>query len=169
MGERMAESIEKKPDDAGHIVFLAVIAIVTGVYLWDVVSVSTHINNVILIMPLACLILALASVLLISSIVARSRRGGSLVGLDDEPRIASQSRADVRRALVLLGGLGAYTWLYEMIGLDVATFLFIVGAMPLLGIRGRVFVPAFAAIFTGIVVGGADLLLHYPMFTAILP
>lgn len=177
----MAERDEKEPNDLGHIAFVAVIALVTGAYLWDVVSVSTHINNIILVVPLAILLLVLAAALLVSSVIARSRGAGAQSPQEAPPEptdpsetatgaeIAAQSGDDIRRALVLLAGLGAYVWLYDVIGLDVATFIFVAGGMLLLGIRGRVFVPVFSTIFTVVVVGGADLLLHYPMFTVILP
>ncbi|MEE4119473.1 MAG: tripartite tricarboxylate transporter TctB family protein [Paracoccaceae bacterium] len=174
----MAERDEKEPNDLGHIAFIAVIALVTGAYLWDVVSVSTNINNIILVVPLAILLLVLAAVLLVSSVIARSR-GARAQEAPPEPadpsepsagaEIAAQSGDDIRRALTLLAGLGAYVWLYDVIGLDVATFIFVAVGMLLLGIRGRVFVPVFSTIFTLIVVGGADLLLHYPMFTVVLP
>lgn len=181
----MDEHDEKEPDDPGHIVFLAVVALITVAYLREVVTVSTHINNIILVVPLAILLLVLTAVLLAHGVVARRRAAGKAAPRDvtaapgarsgaepaAEPgaEIAAQSGDDIRRALVLLGALGAYTWLYDIIGLDVATFLFVAGGLLLLGIRGRVFVPVFATIFTVVVVGGADLLLHYPMFTAILP
>ncbi len=174
----MARRDEQEPNDAGHIAFVAAIALVTGVYLWDVLRVSTHINNIILVLPLGILLLVLAAVLLASSVMARRRGAGAQTppkapSEPSEPptgaEIAEQSGDDIKRALILLAGLGAYVWLYDIVGLDVATFIFVAGAMLLLGIRGAVFVPVFSAIFTVIVVGGADLLLHYPMFTAILP
>lgn len=179
----MAQRDQKEANDLGHVAFVALIALVTGAYLWDVVSVSTNINNIILVVPLAILLLVLAAVLLVSSAVARSRGGAAGTQSPQEsppeptapseppagPESAAQSGDDIRRALILLAGLGAYVWLYDVIGLDVATFIFVAGGMLLLGIRGRVFVPVFSAVFTLIAVGGADLLLHYPMFTAILP
>lgn len=157
----------------GHLAFICFVALVTGIYVADVLSVSTSTNNIILVVPLGILLLGLAAALVIGTargiLAAAAPDAPPEPPRQPEPGETIQTGRDLVRALILLAGLGVYVLIYGLIGLDVATFLFVLGALLLLEVRGWFFVPAFAAIFTVIVVGGADLLLHYPMFTLVLP
>jgi hypothetical protein len=159
----MTGKIIKRSVDWGHVAFISVIATIIGIYLLEVLSVSTNLNNIILVVPLALLLLVLVVVLIVGTL--RSEGEGQPHNGD----VADQEGGDLIRVMILLGGLGIYVTFYQYIGLDVATFAFVAGGLAVLGVRGWVFVPVFSAIFAVIVVGGADLLLHYPMYLAILP
>lgn len=169
--------------DWGHVAFASTMAAVTLAYLIDTVSTSMKTNNVLLVLPLAVLILALYVCLIVRSVkLERFRAANGLSATDTEGDGASraesgghspdgqtvQSPSDLRNALVLLIGLGAYVALFQIIGLDVATFLFVAGGLVLLGVRRPLFVVLYAAIFTLVVVGGARLLLYYPMHTVLI-
>lgn len=159
--------------DWGHLAFASVIAGVTAAYLYDVLQTSLHPNNILLVVPLSILVLALYLVLVVRAVTIE--RPGTAEpaapareAADSPDGTAPQTRGDLLRGLVLLLGLGAYVALFQTIGLDVATFLFTAGGLVLLGVRRPVFVAIYAAIFTVVVVGGARLLLYYPMHTVFL-
>lgn len=163
--------------DWGHLVFILGIATITVFYLVDVVSVSMNINNIILVLPLAILLLGLALIVIfrclhferVDTSDGSTNRGNAEPVVEQEKKMTAedlepeQSIENIVRAFFLLVGVGAYVALYEIIGLDAATFLFVLGSLFLLGVRGWLFVPFYSVIFTFIVVGGVNLLLSYPM------
>lgn len=160
--------------DWGHLTFATAMAVCTIVYVVDVISVSTHLNNTILVVPLSGLLISLYLILLARSVSinrANDLSGSEALGsADDAAEVGEeQSRLDLVKSMILLGALGVYAFTYEFIGLDVATFLFVAGALILLDVRRPLFIPLYAAAFTVVVIGGADWLLHYPMYTVILP
>lgn len=159
----------------GHIVFVIVIAAITGWYLQDTLSTSMNRNNVILVYPLSLLILVMSLIAIIKSIkisravtpipTTTSVSSAEKVGSTNEH---DQSPIDILKALALLGLLGGFVFSYNRIGLDVATFIFIVCGLLLLGYRRGLFILVYAIAFTFIVIGGAKLLLSYPMPTLLL-
>ncbi len=156
----------------GAIAFVLLIAVITGLYLFDTVSVSMNRNNVILVLPLSILVLALCALVIIRNI-RFSSPGQEKPTIDDgevDPASAEveQSLPDMFRALILLGLLGVYVFSYQVIGFDAATFIFIAVSLFLLGHRNWVFVLVYSLIFTLVVIGGAMWLLSYPMPMLIL-
>jgi uncharacterized membrane protein YhaH (DUF805 family) len=162
--------------ELGHLALIILIAVVTLFYLSDTLQVSRNTNNIILVVPLTLLILGLC--LLVVTQCVRFRRlnaiDDSAIGESDSGQEApdefeqEQSPVDLLRAFMLLLGVGVLVAVYPVIGLDTATLFFMVFALLLLGVRGWVFVPAYAAIFTFVVVGGASWLLPYPFATLLL-
>ena len=168
--------------DWGHIAFATVIAAITWWYFQDVTSTSMNRNNIILVYPLSLLILGLTGISIIRSIHIRrvpQETGSVKTKLDtlavakvedDGPQTNEQEQSpfDMVRALILLILLGGFVFSYSIIGLDVATFIFIVLGLLLLGYRRWWFVLVYALGFTFVVIGGATLLLSYPMHNVIL-
>ena len=168
--------------DWGHIAFATVIAGITWWYFQDVTSTSMNRNNIILVYPLSLIILGLSGISIIKSIRIRRepRETGPAKTQQDTLAVAEvekdgpqtneqeQSPFDMLRALVLLMLLGGFVFSYSIIGLDVATFIFIVLSLLLLGYRRWWFVLIYALAFTFVVIGGATLLLSYPMHNLIL-
>lgn len=152
----------------GHLALVAVIAGVTGFYLTDTVQVSRNTNNIILVVPLALLLLGLC--VLVFTQCIRLQKAGTPEPIaqpadESDNQEQEQSPMDLLRAFLLLMGVGALVIGYPLIGLDVATLLFMVFALVLLGVRGWLFIPIYAASFTLVVVGGASWLLPYPLPT----
>ena len=157
----------------GEFAFASFIAVVAAYYLYDITSVSMHTNNIILVVPLTLLLLALYVVLDFKCLtftpvdtadahtVAPSVDAAK--DADAAPNDAPQSRIDTIRAFVLLVGIGLYVSTSHLIGLDIATFMFVAASMYLLGVRGKILIPVYALIFTFVVIGGAHLLLYYPI------
>lgn len=152
----------------GHLALIAVIAGVTGFYLADTLQVSRHTNNIILVVPLSLLLLGLCLLVITQCIrLHKVRTPKPAAKPEDEPDglEQEQSSMDLLRAFLLLVGVGVLVMIYPLIGLDVATLLFMMFALLLLGVRGWLFVPIYAASFTWVVVGGASWLLPYPLPT----
>jgi len=151
--------------DWGHLTFIAVICGLTGFYLAEVLSVSRHINNVILVQPFSILVIVL-SILVVAGTIhfERTDNVDSQTGKTPaEKGDSTQTRADVIRSAVLLVGMGVYVGVYSFIGLDLSTFLFVAGALYLLGQRRLLFTLLYAAVFTVVIAGGARWMLPYPM------
>ncbi|MCE9665987.1 hypothetical protein LY622_21385 [Halomonas sp. M5N1S17] len=153
----------------GHLALVIVIAGVTGFYLADTLQVSRNINNIILVVPLAMLLLGLCLLVVTQCIRFRKhpvqKRATQLPNHERDELEQEQSPMDLLHAFLLLLGVGALVMSYPLIGLDVATLLFMIFALLLLGVRGWLFVPIYAASFTAVVVGGASRLLPYPLPT----
>jgi len=160
----------------GAIGFVLLIAVITGLYLFDTVSVSMNRNNVILVLPLSILVLLLSVVVIVRNIRFGSDdtdadsmpSAGDAEAADPASVEVEQSVPDMLRALVLLGLLGAFVFSYRIIGFDAATFIFIASSLVLLGHRNWLFVLLYSLIFTLVVIGGAMWLLSYPMPMLIL-
>ncbi len=156
----------------GAIGFVMAIAAVTGLYLFDTLSVSMNRNNVILVLPLSVLVLLLCVLVVIRNIRFESpdqaQQPEPAPESDTEPGEPEQSPANILRALILLSLLGGYVFTYEWIGFDIATFVFIALSLVLLGHRKPAFVLLYSLIFTLVVIGGAMALLSYPMPMSIL-
>jgi len=151
--------------DWGHLIFITVVSVLTAFYLAEVLSVSRHVNNTILVRPFSILVLGLCF-LAMAGTVHFERAAGDDVAADEtalEKGDSGQSRADVIRSIVLLAGLGVYVIAYPFLGMDLATFLFVAGTLLLLGERRPFFTLLYAVIFTVIVAGGARWMLPYPM------
>ncbi|WP_167855991.1 tripartite tricarboxylate transporter TctB family protein [Natronospirillum operosum] len=166
--------------DWGHLAFATVIAGITWWYFQDVTGTSMNRNNIILVYPLSLMILGLYGVTLIKSIRIHRTAGDAdttkpepdpaVAAEDDEPQTNEQEQSlfDMVRALILLLMLGGFVFSYNIIGLDVATFVFIALSLVLLGYRRWWFVLVYALVFTVFVIGGARFLLSYPMPTLFL-
>lgn len=162
----------------GHIAFATAIAGITWWYFQDVTGTSMNRNNIILVYPLSLLILGLYALTLIKSIHVERISCGSESTVSgtasteesDEPQTNEQEQStfDMVRALILLILLGAFVFSYNIVGLDLATFIFITLSLVLLGYRRWLFVVFYALAFTIVVIGGATFLLSYPMPTLIL-
>lgn len=155
--------------DWGHLAFLVAVTALTTMYMIHVLDVSRNLNNTILVVPVAVILLVIALFVLFGAL-RLERDGESQPEAQVEPDAEEadsgeyvQTRGDILRSFVLMVGMGAFVWLYPKLGLDLATFLFIFGALWLLGMRRPVFTLLYSAIFTLVVVGGAHWLLPYPM------
>lgn len=145
----------------GHIVFVTFIVAVCLSYLYDVLSVSLHIHNTILVVPSVGAVLLLYVWVVLSDV--RVRRLDANSDKDEISTAAGEDRTALTKSMVLMVAVGVYAFGYEHLGLDLASFVFMVVVLFLLGERRPIFVVGYAAIFTFIVVGGAHALLPFPM------
>lgn len=144
----------------GHIALLLIIGAFTLWFVADVVGVTTRLTNTILVVPLGALVIAAVLWELGVETVLRPRRTAPTAAVASE-------RVAVLRGMALLSLTAALAALYERIGLDIAAMLFLFGALLLLDTRQWLAKALFAALFGGLVAGGAAWLLPYPLPTAL--
>jgi hypothetical protein len=171
MAENVAERRYKV--DWAHLIFLLVIGGATLWYLCDAISVSTSIDNLLLVAPLSGVALALVVTLAIQCFssqgktVKREPKEGAMKEMG-----ASELRSTDVRALAKIGGvaaaLGAYVSLLNVIGFDVATWIFVVVVMLICGERRPWVLIIYPLAVAGILIGGFRAMLPFPMYTLIL-
>ena len=147
--------------DWGHIAFVTAIAVICLIYVIDTLSVSHHINNTILVVPAAGLILLLYVWVVISEI--RIRRVDPDVGNGQDQAISMEDKQALAKSIALMALTGAYVFFTEFVGLDIASFVFLILVLILLGERRPLFILCYALIFTLVVVGGTGALIPYPI------
>ncbi len=157
--------------DWGHLIFLAVIGAAVAWYLYDTISVSTDINNVLVVVPLCVLALILCVVILPQCVRREGRvvkrKSGGIAEMG-----ASEIRSSNRKHLLSIGGLavalGAYVFLLDAIGFDIATWLFALAAMLICGERRPLPLALYPLVTAIVLITAFRALLPYPMYTAIL-
>jgi hypothetical protein len=156
--------------DWGHLVFVTLIAAAVLWYLLDARSVSLRVNNLLLVQPLALVALALYLM-----IVPQCFRRADAEPVAKEPAVddpLAPALPTETRALIRIGILGAALGLFvfslNVVGFDVAIFLFAVATMAICGERRPVPLALYPLAVTLVVVYGFRALMPYPMVTAIL-
>ncbi|MEQ9071777.1 MAG: hypothetical protein RLO18_33890, partial [Gimesia chilikensis] len=148
----------------GHIAFATSLMAIAGIYMQDVLSVSMRINNVILITPTVILLFVLYLSLLVTEIhIQRADTAVQEVAKTEPEKTVYEKQRNARlillKTVAIMIGLGGYVFIYPLIGLDVATLLFMLFTLLVQGERRLSILGFYAVAFTAIVVGGARALL----------
>ena len=77
--------------------------------------------------------------------------------------IGTEDKQALAKPIALMALTGVYVVIIEFVGLDIASFAFLIVVLILLGERRPFFVLCYALIFTLIVVGGTGALIPYPI------
>lgn len=143
-----------------ELLFVAALAGLSGWYLWDAVSVSTRVANLILIAPGVTIILVLCLSVIVS-VLRHPRRAAppqdDALGTEAAPPPA---RSTVWRILALMVLVGLFVWMLPY-GFDVVTFGFVAGSLVLLGERNPLVIIGYPALFAALVVWGLRNTLSY--------
>lgn len=177
--------------DWGHLAFLAVLAAAVAWYLLDAMSVSLSINNLMLVAPLAVLALGLCVFVapqcfhrqaistagpaedLRATGAAPVRTGDVHV---DDVHVANMHVGDMHAGgssnPLLIGVvavvLGLYVSLLNVIGFDIASYLFVLAVMVICGERRPIPLLVYPVIVALVLVAGFRALLPYPMYTVLI-
>jgi putative tricarboxylic transport membrane protein len=132
---------------------LIALALLTGWYLYDAYSASTHVMNLILIVPLSSAIFVLCSI----EFVAQLRAPASPASgeLPEEPPLMSM----VPVILLFI----AYVLSLDFLGFDVGTMLFIAGFLLLQGERSIKWIAGYSLSFSLLTALFFSTMLPYPM------
>ncbi len=162
--------------DWGHLIVLALIAGATLWYILDARAVSTDTNNLLLIQPLS-----IATLILCAVIVPQCFRYADDARSDDEPVTTTEVKAsalmqpklptekvEVVKMLAFAALLGVFVFSLQVVGFDVAMFVFCVIGMAICGERRPLPLIVFPLIVTLVVIYGFRALMPYPMITTIL-
>ncbi len=157
--------------DWGHLVFLTVICGAVLWYLLDAISVSTSPHNLLLIAPLSVAVLVLAAFVVPQCFKqpdAAKKPGHHDIAVSGTKELQSSEARD----LLLIGGvaasLGAYVFLLNVIGFDIATWLFALAVMFTCGERRPFPLIVYPLVVAIVLISGFHALLPFPMYTVVL-
>ncbi|APX91553.1 hypothetical protein BWR19_00500 [Halomonas sp. 1513] len=158
--------------DWGHLLVVTVIAVICAAYLRDTLATSTHVNNILFVLPAVIIALMLCFAIL-PQIVRRADpdKGTSnkQTRLDVKPgeQATTQSWSELGWIALLIVCFGAYVYLLDRIGFDVASWLFITLGLFICGERRLLSLVIYPPIATTLIVVGFNALIPYPMYTLI--
>ena len=133
---------------------LLVLAVLSALYCYDAITASTHIYNLILVLPLTLIVIMLC----ISQFVATLRR-------EDEPPEPTESPATVWPTMLLFA---VYVLSLNWIGFDVGTCLFVGCFLFMQGERRWSWLVAYSVVFAFLVTSFFSQMLPYPMPTLLV-
>jgi type IV secretory pathway TrbD component len=154
--------------DWGHLAFVTVIAAATIWYLSDAMSVSMSVNNLLFIGPvgvfavLLCCAIAPQCFHRVGEVAPQQRRAKDITGMQE---LTVNSRKEGLQIGLLAASLGALVFLLDVIGFDVALWLFAIAVMLLCGERRPLMLAVFPLALAVLVVVGFRAMLPYPMYT----
>lgn len=156
--------------DYGHLALITLIAAAVFWYLLDARSVSLSINNLLLVQPVAIFALALYLFILPQCFHKVEARAAEKSVDEADPFAVklSTDRADVIRMAALGVSLGLMVFLLDVIGYDIAIFLFAAAAMAICGERRPLHLLGFSLVVTLVTIYGFRALISYPMPTTLL-
>ncbi len=141
-------------------------------YLYYVRSISDHINNIILIQP-SSILLILLGIYVIPKYIRfekeeRTQVAADQTTLEKEPKEdnfdTDQSSGSVILSVVMLGCLFLYILMSPLIGLEVATFLFVLISLVLLGEKRISILISYSFFMAFLISAGVHWLLPYPVY-----
>jgi len=158
--------------DRGHLVFVCAIAAAVAWYLFDTRSVSTSVNNLLLVEPVSLFALAMAALIIPQCFVRADHAENTEEKKEEEydplaPKLPTE-RAQVIKMLSLGVSLGVFVFALNVIGFDIAIFLFAMAAMAICGERRPLHLVLFSAAVAAAAIYGFRMLIPYPMYTVIL-
>src|SRR6202041_2754113 len=170
MRETMQTRSNNHKIDWGHLIFLLIIGGAILWYLLDAISVSTNIHNLLLVGPLS-----VAGLFLCLLIIPQCFKND---GAEVKPKghgMVVAGAADLqtsdKRNLLLIGGvavsLGAYVFLLNIIGFDIATWLFALSVMFICGERRPLRLIIYPILISVLLISAFRALLPYHMYTVI--
>jgi len=157
--------------DYGHLSLVGLMAAIVAWYLFDTRSVSTNVNNILLVQPVSIFALLMCALIVpqcfkrVTGAAAEPEKEGDYDPL--APKLPTERKEVIKMAL-LGGALGVFVFSLNIIGFDIAIFLFCVAAMAICGERRPLHLLAFSLIVTVVAIYGFKALIPFPMFTAIL-
>lgn len=144
----------------GHLILLTVIVGVIIAYLLDARATSLRVNNLLLVQPAAILGLILAAFVLPGIFPRKDAPEAS--------ETAGETKGDLFRVFVLIAALAGLAFTLEIIGFDIATFLFMVVGLFICGERRWWVILSFSAIFTVFLIYGYGTITPFPFPLTIL-
>ena len=146
----------------GHLALLMFISGVVIAYLLDARATSLRINNLLLVEPAAIIALILVAAVLPQCFRRVSRADGA-----DEPE-TTESLSELGKVGALAAAFGAFVLSPEIVGFDVATFLFTAIGVYICGERRLWVIALFSAVLTLVIIYGYQTMVPFPFPLSVL-
>lgn len=147
----------------GYLLFILAIVLGCLMYLADAIQSSSSIQNLILVVPAVLLVLILSVFQIFESITIKESKEST-----DTQAECDKSGASVGFILTFFAIFAAYLAGIYYIGFDIPTLAFMLVSIILHGERRWLYLIAYPALFTYMIVSGMKLLLSFPVPTVIL-
>jgi len=157
--------------DWGHLAFLTLIAAAVLWYLFDARSVSLKANNLLLVQPLAIFALGLYLLIIPQCFRRIDAEEAAPEPASEEPPPADALPTEIGALLrtgALAAALGLMVVSLNVVGFDIAIWLFCIAAMAICGERRPLPLLVFPLAVTLAMIYGFRALMPYPMITTIL-
>lgn len=173
----MNKASTKTGSDWGHIGLLALFILGTLVFLYDTLSESFRLENVIVILPVSALVIVLCVVQVIGQVSrARALRSAALESSADQknsikpapelaPEPAPKRWKDRVRVPAFMALLGLYILGLIYVAFDLSTFLFLLLSLWLQGEKHLWFAALYAAFLAGALTWGLTYMVPFPFPT----
>jgi len=173
MGVLMNKASTKISSDWGHIGLLALFILGTLVFLYDTLSESFRLENVIVILPVSALVIVLCSVQVIRQVLrTKSQRGDALGPSLDHKKIeelaaeiAPKRWIESVRIPAFMVLLGLYILGLVYVAFDFSTFSFLFLALWLQGEKHLLFGAIYAAFLAWALTLGLSYMVPFPFPT----
>ena len=150
----------------GHLIFVLLVFGAVAWYLHDARSVSLNRNNLLLLQPVTLMTLALC-LFILPQCFARADEDSDVQDAAEAP--VSTAPPD---ALFKIGGtgiaLGAFVCLLDVVGFDIAAWLFCLATMFICGERRPLALLLYPLIVAIVTISAFRAMLPFPMYTLIL-
>lgn len=145
----------------GHLALVVFIAALVIVYLLDARARSLNLNNLLLVQPASILALVLCAVVIRQCF----RRKPELSEAEAAERAAAKriETGNLGRIAAMAGSLGLMAFGLDVVGFDVASWLFIAIGLVICGERRAWVVLLFPTVFVALLVWSYRLLIPYPI------
>lgn len=155
--------------DWTHLIFITIVAGFVLWYVFDARSVSLSVNNLLLVQPLAIFALIMYLMIVPQCFRRADREPEAAAAADDplQPALPTESRELVRVAIIGVA-LGVFVFSLNIVGFDIAIWLFALVTMMVCGERRPIPLLIFPLAVALAAVYGFRALMPYPMVTTIL-
>jgi Tripartite tricarboxylate transporter TctB family len=156
--------------DWGHLIFVTLIAAAVLWYLFDARSVSLSVNNLLLVEPIAIAALLMYLLILPQCVRRADAPPAQESPAPTDPLVSTLPKET--RALLRIGALGAalgaFVFLLDVIGFDLAIWAFALATMVVCGERRAIPLALYPIAVAVVAVYGFRALMPYPMVTSLL-
>jgi hypothetical protein len=160
--------------DWGHLLVVTLVVAVCVWYLFDARSVSLRANNILFVQP-ASIFAVLLYLLILPQCFRRvpddPAEAAALAAAEEGESAAPggvSSLGDLMRVAALAAAFGFFAFSLEIIGFDVATWVFTLIGLFVCGERRLLVLLIFPLVFTAAVILGYQMLVPYPITTTVL-
>ena len=156
--------------DWGHLLVATLVIAISVAYLLDARATAINVNNLLLVQPAVIFALLLYALILPQCFrrVPDEAAAEQLAAAEAEDTSRPSTLPELLRVAALAAAFGLFVFSLDIVGFDIATWVFMVVGLYICGERRPLPLVVFPLVFTVIAILGYQALIPYPMFTRIL-